>query len=92
MKVSLETADGTLSMPSTGAQVFGARFKGGEPMGTLLFWEMKNGVAADATISGDIYLVPNNSGTISGASFGRMVDADAGCSHPANYNTRGRTS
>ena len=67
MKTSLATADGTLSMASTGAQVFGARLKDGEPMGTLLFWEMKNGPAADANIVGDIYLVPNNSGTISGA-------------------------
>jgi len=84
MKVGLETADGTLSMAvgGGGAQVFGARFKEGQPMGTLLFWEMKNGVAADATISGDIYLVPNNSGVISGASFGRMVDGEVACALP----------
>lgn len=91
MPVKLETGgSGSLSMVAGAggpgpAQVFGARFKEGEPMGSLLFWEMKNTTPGmgDGDIVGDIYLVPNNSGVISGANFGRVVDGDVACVLPS---------
>lgn len=40
-------------------------------------------LAGKGDIVGDIYLVPNNTAVISGASFGRLVDGDTNCVLPS---------
>lgn len=62
-----------LQMTTGGAQVFGAKVAPDQPMGTLLFWEMKNTTAA-GTIVGDIFVVPNFTGTMASAQISRTVD------------------
>jgi hypothetical protein len=68
------TPSGGLLMTGTSAKVFGAKIGSDQPMGSLLFWEVRNTVAA-GVLTGDIYLVPNHTGTVTLPRVGRTVDA-----------------
>ncbi|MCK6531232.1 hypothetical protein L6R50_27940 [Myxococcota bacterium] len=65
---------------TSGARVFAARIGASQPMGSLLFWEMRNtDDTAVATVVGDLYLVANHAGVLSLPRIGRMVESgDAG--------------
>jgi len=77
LQLSLEPSGG-LSLTSTAAKVFGARLQDNQPMGSLLFWEMKNTGGASANVVADIYVVPNHVGMLSLPKMGRTVDAGDG--------------
>lgn len=80
LQLTLEPSGG-LQMTSTTAKVFGARLKDDQPMGSLLFWEMKNSSGATYNIVADLYVVPNHIGMATMPRVGRMVDgADGGFS------------
>jgi hypothetical protein len=66
---------GALTMTGTAAKIFGGKLKSDQPMGTLLFYEMKNQGGAQANIVGDIYLVPNHAGMLSQPRIAKTVDA-----------------
>ena len=69
---------GNLSMTGTAAQVFAARLQDDQPMGTMLFWQMKNTGATLENITGDIYIVPNHSAVLSFPTIGRTADVGEG--------------
>lgn len=73
LQLTLEPSGG-LSMTGTAAKVFGARLQDTQPMGSLLFWEMKNTGGASASIVADVYIVPNHAGTMTLSRLGRTVD------------------
>lgn len=62
-----------LEMDQTGARVYAAKVDPDQPMGTLLFWEMKNS-GATGTIVGDIFVVPNYTGTMATPQIARTLD------------------
>lgn len=68
--------DQPTSMQFTGttAKVFGGRLKANQPMGCLLFWQMKNTGGAAGSIVGDLYIVANHSGTMTLPRIGRTID------------------
>lgn len=72
LQIALEPATG-LQMSGTAAQVFGARSRADNPMGTLLFWQMKN-TGTTGSIVGDLYVVPNHIGALSSPSLARFVE------------------
>ncbi len=85
LKLELDLGGGATGIVMTGTttQVFGARLKGNQPMGSLLFWELKNAGVADATIVGDLYLVPSSFGMIAGATFARPLEVETACMTPS---------
>lgn len=62
-----------LVMSGTTPQVYGAKIKSDQPMGTLLFWQIKNTIAAGA-LTADIYIVANHAGMLSLPRLVRTVD------------------
>lgn len=75
-KLTLQPGTG-LQMTGTAAQVFGAKIATDQPMGSVLFWEIKNTVAS-GTLIGDIYVVPNATGSIAPPPIERTVDLMGG--------------
>jgi hypothetical protein len=71
-KLSLKPSTG-LQMTGTGAQVFAAQIDPDQPMGSLLFWEIKNTIAA-GTLVGDLYIVPNHSGMMTMPRISRTLE------------------
>lgn len=63
-----------LTMVQGGAEVFGAKLDTNQPMGTLLFWQVINTAAEAGTIVGDIFVVPNYTGTMATPQLSRTVD------------------
>lgn len=62
------------------ARMYGSAVKGGEPMGTVLFWEVRCTAAAGVLV-GDISLVANHAGIVTGPRFRRTLDGDGGSSN-----------
>lgn len=58
----------------TGAHVFGGLITDGQPMGSLLFWQIENATGQAASIVADIYVVPNHRGTMTLDRVSRTVD------------------
>lgn len=58
----------------TTARVFGAQIADAQPMGSLLFWQVKNNIASAQSITGDLYVVPNHTGTMMLGRLGRVMD------------------
>lgn len=86
----LSLAPVPLQMTDTTAKVFGARIAPTEPMGSVLFWEMKHTGTA-GTLVGDIYVVPNYVGTTAHAQISRTVDLGSDGGQPsANMMIRNR--
>lgn len=77
-----------LQITGTGPQVFGARIAPAQAMGSMLFWEMKNTVAAGVLV-GDLYVVPNHAGSATVSRLGRTVDG-ASNEAPALVSLRDR--
>lgn len=72
LAVSPQTISTTGS--GTGAQVFGGQISAAQPMGSMLFWEIRNSTGQTASIIGDIYVVPNHTGSMVLTRIGRTVD------------------
>jgi hypothetical protein len=78
-ELTLDPAIGlNMSSFGTGPRVFAARIKPDQPVGTLLYWQMENLVAAPHSVMGDILLVPNHIGTMTFPGFARTTDAMTG--------------
>lgn len=75
-----------LAGQGTGAQVFGGKVKEGQPVGTLLFWQMKNAGGASASIVGDIYVVPNSIVVVTTPRISRTLDVSTASSFQGTVN------
>lgn len=76
--VPVALAPNAISMTGTGAEVFAATVSPSQPVGTMLFWQMKNTTSTAGQIVGDIYLVANHSGVVSLPRFVRTMEATSG--------------